>query len=253
MLAEDRQKTIKKMIQEKGSITVNEVIQQLNISKPTLWRDLNILSKNGIISKTHGGAVLREAQDSEFRFTHRMGKNIQVKKKIAQKAASLVSPGDIIGIDTGTTATLFASFLKSKEDITVVTPSLSAAQELMGAKGVYVVLLGGDVKEESMSVTGSITLQNISQFHINQFFIGAIAFDPVYGTQDAYLFEVEIKKALCRISEKKIVLIDSSKFGKSSLASAIEMKEINTIITDHHIQENHEKQIRDAGVEIIKV
>ncbi|MFH1761896.1 MAG: DeoR/GlpR family DNA-binding transcription regulator [bacterium] len=253
MLPKERQNLILSLIEEKTSITSKEIADKLSLSLPTLWRDLKILSQKGRIIKTHGGAVLKREGDFEFLFSTRMKKHISEKKRIAEYASTLINPGDIIALDTGTTSTLFASFLKDKENITVVTTSMSVAQELINAKRIYSILIGGDIKEETMSTTGPMTLQNISNFRVNKYFIGASAINPDNGTQDAYLFEIEIKKALMKISQKNIVLADSSKFGKNSLAVMAEFKEIDTIITDNNLRKEYEYQITKAGVNLIKV
>ena len=253
MLPEERQKRIFTMIQKKGSISCKDVEKALNISLPTVWRDLNVLEQQGKVSKTHGGAVLKEGNGYEFLFSNRLKKNIEVKKRIAEKAASLIESDEIIGLDTGTTAALAARSLRNHSNITVITPSLSAASDLLGAKGIYTILLGGNIREETMSVVGSVTVDHIRQFRLSKYFIGASAVDPVNGTMDAYLFEIEIKKAMMAVADKKIVLVDSTKFNKKSLAVMAEFKDVDLLITDKKITVEHERMIKEQSVEIIKV
>jgi len=254
MIPEQRRARILELLEEKESIISREIAEELNTSATTVWRDISALALKGKVLKTHGGAMLRKRTDDfEFLFSTRLRKNMEVKKRIAWKAASFVETDDIIALDTGTTATLLASFLKSKERITVITASLGVAQELIGARGVYTVLLGGDLKEESMSTAGDITLQNIKGFRVNKYFIGAAAIDPLRGTQDAYLFERDIKRALVSISEKRIVLADSSKFGMTSLAVVVSLDEIDTVITDKKLGRVQLRVLRSSGIDVITI
>lgn len=146
-----------------------------------------------------------------------------------------------------------ASFLKSESNISVITASLSVVQELLGAKGVYTVLLGGDLKEESMSTDGAMTLQHIKSLRVHKYFIGAAAVDPLRGTQDAYLFEREIKKELVSISEERIVMADSSKFGKTSLAVVVDLEDIDTIVTDKKIESTHMRHLIKSGIDVLAI
>lgn len=207
----------------------------------------------GKLSKTHGGASLKNEADFELLFSTRLKRSVIAKKKIAEKAAEFVQDGDIIAIDTGTTAMLFAGSLKGKKNVSAITPSLGAAQELLSAKGVYTVLLGGDLKEETMSTAGPMTLEHIQKLRVNKFFMGAVAFDPYRGTQDAYLFEAETKKALMAIATERIVMVDSTKFGKNSLGLVAALKDIQTLITDNGISEEHRHAVLSSGINLIEV
>ncbi len=254
MLTETRRSQILEFLEERENVTSKEIAKKLDISLPTLWRDLNALAFKGKILKIHGGAVIKkQTDDFEFLFATRLKKNVDVKRKIAEKAASLVEPDDVIAIDTGTTATLFASFLNSKHRISVITASLGVVQELLGAKGVYTIFLGGDLKEESMSTAGSLTLQQVKNFRVHKYFIGAAAIDPFRGTQDAYLFEREIKKELVSISKRRIVIADSSKFGMTSLAVVVALEDIHTIITDKGLKKAYLKQLLKSGIEVVTI
>ena len=254
MLPEIRQSLILELLEKRGNITSNQIAEQLKISVSTIWRDLNALSLKGKVSKIHGGAIIRKKTDDfEFLFSTRLKKNVEDKRKIAKRAASLVEPYDVIAIDTGTTATLFASYLKSMSNISVITASLGVVQELRGAKGVYTVLLGGDVKEESMSTVGSMTLEHIKSLRIHKYFVGAAAIDSLRGTQDAYLFEREIKKELVSISKERIVIADSTKFGRTSLAVVVDLGDIDIIITDNKVRETYKKSLKKSGIEVIIV
>lgn len=254
MIPEQRRARILELLERKETLLSREIGQELGVSPATVWRDLTTLTLEGKLLKTHGGAMVRKRmEDFEFQFSSRLRKNMEVKKRIASRAASLVEREDVVALDTGTTATLLASFLKSKDRLTVITASLGVAQELIGARGVYTILLGGDVKEETMSTAGDITLRNIEGFRANKYFIGAAAIDPLRGTQDAYLFERDIKKALVAIAEKKIVIADSSKFGMTSLAVVVTLDEIDTIVTDRKVSRAHIKALEGSKIDVITI
>jgi DeoR family fructose operon transcriptional repressor len=254
LFAEKRRSLILEMLKHREDITSREIAKKLNASTSTIWRDLNFLSAKGKVLKTHGGAMTGNfIDDFEFLFSTRLKKNVELKRKIAAKAASLVESGDVIAIDTGTTASLLASCLKSRTNISVVTASLGAAQELLRAKGVYTVLIGGDLKEESMSTVGTMALQHIRRLRVHKYFIGAAALDPLRGSQDAYLFEMDIKKELVSIAKERIIIADGSKFGKTSLAISVNLKDIDMVITDKTAPEDHLKLLRQSGIRVILI
>jgi DeoR/GlpR family transcriptional regulator of sugar metabolism len=252
MLSEQRQKQILELLKEKESLDSKEIGKKLQIPLPTLWRDLNVLAAQGKILKSHGGASLKADSNFELHFSTRLKKNADAKMRIAEKAAELVSPGDIIALDTGTTAMFIARALKEKDNLTVVTASLGVAQELLGAKGIYTVLLGGDLKEEIMATAGPMTLQHIKNFRVDKYFLGAFGVDPMRGTQDAYLFEIETKKALMAISAETVLVADSAKFGKNSLGVVAEIKQIKKLITDSRLAKAHRTALQKSGVKIIE-
>ena len=252
MLSHQRQEKVLELIKRENSILSKTIAEELSIPMPTLWRDLNTLAANGKIIKTHGGAAIKKDNNFELLFSNRLKKNVNLKKKIAEKAAEFVLPGDVIAIDTGTTAMLFAAELKDRENITVVTTSFCVAQVLIVAKGLCTIFLGGNVHEESMSTSGPITLQHIETLNVNKFFMSTVAVDIERGTQEAYFFDSEIKRALMNISEKKILLADSSKFGKKSLVSVAAINDLDMIITDKNIDAGYAKKLKSAGTKLIK-
>jgi DeoR/GlpR family transcriptional regulator of sugar metabolism len=253
MLSHQRQEKILEFIGKEDSVLSKSIAEKLSIPMPTLWRDLNTLAAKGKIVKTHGGATIKKDNNFELLFSNRLKKNVNLKKKIAEKAAEFVFPGDVIAIDTGTTAMLLAAELKDRENITVVTTSFCAAQELIVAKGVCTIFLGGNIHEESMSTSGPITLQHIETLNVNKFFMSTVAVDIERGTQEAYFFDSEIKKALMDISEQKILLADSNKFGKKSLVSVAAVNDLDMIITDKNLNNDYVKKIKNISVELIKV
>ena len=253
MLPEHRQNRILKLLSSGEGLPTKDIAGKLGISLPTLWRDLNVLSARDKIARLHGGAMLKKKNEFELLFANRLKRNVAQKARIAERAAGMVEPGDIIALDSGTTVLLMAKALKERSSITVVSPSLCVAEELISAKGVYRILLGGDVKEETMAACGPMTLQQIRNLRIDKYFMGAVAFNPSLGTQDAYLFEIEIKKAIMAVSGQIIVLADSGKFGKTSLSVTAGLRDIDILITDRHLAGSHLSALRKSGMKVITV
>jgi len=137
-----------------GYESINEMASVLGVSPMTVRRDLNELENEGLIRRTHGGAVSETLGQIDLDYSARRTQHARAKRQIGAAAAELVRPGDVIFLDAGTTVLAMTEFLTSLNPLTVVTHSLTVVERLGGREGIDVFLLGGQVRRDLMSVVG---------------------------------------------------------------------------------------------------
>lgn len=233
---EARHQQILEMLTRQDSATVGQLSDAFGVSPVTIRADLNQLAKAGKIVRTHGGAHLSgERTRQELTYATRQKIQSIPKMQIARAAAALVTSQESIVLDSSTTAVAVGKVLKQRTNlhhITVVTTGIWTALELLGAPHIDVVLCGGHVRDTTGSITGSITNEVLSRFNFSRAFLGAWGISIEAGLTDANLAEVELKTMIIQRSKEIIAVVDSSKFGRTGLASFAPLADIAQIITD---------------------
>jgi len=207
-----------------------------NVSESTIRRDLKALEAEGQVQVLHGGAAtLSDGTSSSYDMPVEKKRylNIEGKRAIAAHAASLVSDGEVIYVDSGTTTFSMIEFLKEKQ-IKVVTSNTSVLTELRDAK-FQCVILGGDVTETLGSVTGPITDNLLRGMYFDKAFLGATGYSEVSGLSTPDFREANKKQIVAANSEEVYVLVDSSKSGKRSLCKFLDLPDA-IIITDEETE-----------------
>lgn len=213
MLAEERFAAILALLQEQKTVTVQELVQALNISESTIRRDLVALHKMGKLKKVHGGATLlhREYGLYESRVKDRKEDQLEEKQKIARYAASLVQPHDFIYIDAGSTTLHMVEYLR--EDAAIyVTNGLEHARKL-SARGFRTFILAGEIKTLTEAVVGLGAVSALQKYNFSKAFFGTngITIENGFTTPDAN--EAYVKMEAMKHAQKSYILADSSKFG----------------------------------------
>lgn len=232
MLTTQRHDEIMHILQEKGSVSVNELTVRLHASESTIRRDLAALAELGKLNKVHGGATLmaRDLILREDSIDDKLKKQIKEKKMIASYAASQIQPGDFVYLDAGTTTLLMTEFLDQK-DVTFVTNGIVHARELV-KKGFRTYVLGGELKSTTEAVVGASAVQNLQNYNFSKAFIGTNGLTVKQGYTTPDIDEAYVKTAAIEHSFVAYVLTDSTKFGKVSTVSFGSL-EAAIIITDH--------------------
>lgn len=254
MFAPERRKRIMDILNERQRVTIKDLSSEINVSEATLRTDLTKLEEDGLLQRTHGGAMLSAQIDSENSFSSRERKNKNEKTAIAKKAVELISKGQCIMLDASSTALELARTLADMDiRLTVVTSGIKTALELNEHPDITVILLGGIVKRGSHSLEGSLGVNILNQIHIDLMFTSANGFSLEAGLTDFSVYEVELKKAMVNASEKVVALLDHTKLNKSSIASFASIKQIDTIIIDNNISEVDMMKIKEQNIEVITV
>lgn len=231
MFAQERQDKICEMLKKNGAVVTSDLVEIFGVSIETIRRDLLTLQENGVLSKVHGGAVSKNDIKPFSILNERMKQFDTGKKNLAEKAAELVTDGDIIGIDSGSTAVAFAQALQTKfTDLTVITHSLDVFNILN--RQFQVILCGGHYMSGENAFYGALTLNTIEQLHIKKAFVCPTAVSLEYGIFDYQNELYQVQKALMKAAEETVILADSSKFEKTALLKIDDMKNEYIYVTD---------------------
>jgi DeoR/GlpR family transcriptional regulator of sugar metabolism len=187
----------------------------------------------------------------KFGFSARRQSNRKAKQAIAKEAYKLVQRGKRVILDTGTTTLELAYLLRDLEDLTVITPSLAVASVLQFSSGIETVLLGGTIRKGSPDLIGVLAESNLDKLAADVAFQGAdgIGLDGTLYCSD--LLIVSIDQKIRERAQTTVFLVDSSKIGKTSLATNGSINEIDLLITDDKIDPKHRRVFEDMGAKII--
>ncbi len=247
----DRQKLITEQIRTQGIVRVNELSELLNVSVLTIRRDLDQLEKQGLLERTHGGAVLRQSMSVESLYSQKEQVNKTEKELIALTAAALIDDGDMVIINSGSTTRAVIEALKSKK-ITIITNNIGAAQ-IADEAAFDLIFIGGSYRPQSRSVTGDVGLQALERIYANKAVIGVDGFSLTYGLTTPVMQEAEItRKMIEKTVGSVIVVAASSKIGVISNFKTADLKKIDYLITDRgagHILS--EEELHQAGVKLL--
>lgn len=226
----ERQEKILKILGEKEFATVDYLANTLYVSMPTVRRDLTELAKSGLIRRSHGGAAIGDPRLA-LPFDFRTGSGRDVKLRMSRAAAALVSDGDTIFIDGSTSCMNIGEFLKDRQSITVVTNSAGLCARLLG-HGFDIHCTGGKLIESSLCFAGSRAAAYAGQFMFDIMFFSSHAVSDAGIVTDYSQAENELRRYVMERSYKKVMLCDSSKFGKSSAYFTANMQSVDILITD---------------------
>ncbi len=253
MLNIERRTKILQLIEDKGKVEVNQLSRLFNTSEVTIRNDLKDLHKQGLVRRAHGGALRAEVVSVDQSLQVKAELHAEQKKRIGAAAAALVSDGDTIILDSGTTTQQIARHIKNKKDLKVITNGLNIAMEIIGAKDIQIILLGGVIRQNSYSVVGYFAEDMLKQLSADKCFLGVDAIDSNFGLSTPNLEESEVNKAMGQIADEIILVADSSKFGRRSLSQIIPLSEVNKIISDDAIQSKTLDELLALGVKVITV
>ena len=230
MLSEKRQEDILKYVDKKKSVTVQELREVFNASESTIRRDITYLDKEGKLVKVFGGALSLDSafSTSDIAREQREEVNREEKVRIAKIAAQLIEPGDYVFIDTGTTTGFMIDFIREKE-ATYITNAVYHAKRLV-AKGLHVILLGGELKEETDAVVGADTVLHLQKYHFSKAFFGTngVSLQAYFTTDD--IREALIKRIAAdnTVLGRRYILADHEKFGLTSSVTFTEF--VGTVV-----------------------
>ena len=249
--AEIRQAKIRQLLQGEQQVSIRQLAKMFGVSEMTARRDLEKLESECQVRRTRGGATMAERMEFEFDFARRRQANLKAKQAIAAEALKLVQPSQNIILDTGTTTLELAYLLRGCQDITIITPSLAVASVLHFARGVHTVLLGGVLRRGSPDLTGVVTEANLDRFAVDTAFQGAdgIGLDGTLYNSDLRIAKVDQK--IRQRAERTYILADSSKIGRTALATNGYVNEVDALITDSRIDVLQREALEKLGARVL--
>jgi DeoR/GlpR family transcriptional regulator of sugar metabolism len=229
--AELRRKRILDVLARDRYESIGALSAAMQVSSMTIRRDLDRLEAEGMIRRTHGGAVTESVGLVDLDYAARRNQNARAKRRIGQAAAALVQDGEVIFLDAGSTVLAMAEFLVGKR-LTVVTHSLPIVDKLAGREGIEVFLLGGQVRRDLMSCVGYRVDESLATFRLDRAFLGTAGFDLKRGLNHSAPEEIPIKKLAARLAPQVVVLADRTKIGRPGTIYFLPISGIDLLITD---------------------
>lgn len=232
MLTEERFARILSILEGMGSVTVQQLMTELNASESTIRRDLNTLDAEGRLTKVHGGAILKSGRYSTYdeNSISRKEKNREEKLKIAKYAAELIEPGDFVYLDAGTTTELMIDFVSAKQ-VVFVTNAVTHAKKL-AERGYTVYLLGGEFKAVTEAIVGEEAVATLEKYNFTKGFWGTNGIHPKVGFSTPEVKEAMVKKKSMENCKECYVLADESKFNQISSVTFASFERATVITTD---------------------
>lgn len=241
-------------ITNKGSATIDELLECFAISKATLNRDLNELVKSGNIEKVHGGVVSKvNSGEFEMLIDDKERLHISEKAAIGKTACAMLEDNDTIIIDSGSTMYYFAKELAANtklRNLTVVTNDIKVAYTLCANMNITLVMAGGIKHTEGYDLYGDGASQIIDSLNINKCFLATSAFDLNAGVTHTYYNDIVVKKKFMECSEKCILLADSSKDKLVKRFRLCNIDALECIVTDVSIDEVRVNEYSEKGIEV---
>lgn len=249
MFAIERKRIIKNYIQENQQVEVSNLSSMLGVSEVTIRRDLEKLEEEGVLTRTHGGAVLKENLDySEFISVEQ---NTSDYHEISDIAVQMIKDGDIIMLTNGTINRFIAKKLGNKNNITVLTNDITIAMELSSEKNVKVVLLGGDIDFRYNAVYGTLTIDNLQKFFVSKLFIEIDGITSNLVLTVSSLDMASLIQQAAKNACEKIILFTADAFERNSFYRVGEAMEIaDKVITNSTIKDNHKNIIFNRNIQL---
>lgn len=230
----DRQTKILEMVNRHKKVKVTELSEVLGVSQVTIRKDLDALESLDIITREHGYAVIKNMAD----IGNRLAICYDTKRKLAKAAAQLVSDGETIMIESGSSCALLVECLaKTKQDVTVITNSAFIARFIRQSGGGIskVVLLGGEYQKESEVMVGPLVRICAGEFYVDKLFMGTDGFIPNVGFTCGDMMRAEAMKSMAASARHSIILTDSSKFHELGVVIQSKLQDIDMVFTDSNI------------------
>lgn len=249
---EKRRDKIAEFIKRQGTVTFGQLVELFpQVSEMTLRKDLKQLDSQGQIIRIHGGArSLDTLPGTDTPLVKRMSQNMDKKRGIAQKAKELISPGNAVFLDSGSTMTELAKVYPDQPGM-VFTGGLSCLNELTTLQQTDVYVLGGKLNKNSLSVRDVAMASMVEDLHFDLAFISVNGFTAQSGFTCRSSFRWELEKVIIRRSGKVIVLMDSSKVGLSNPFSICMPREVDIVVCDHELDEETRKLLEEEGVRVL--
>jgi DeoR family transcriptional regulator, aga operon transcriptional repressor len=250
MLSEERRREILEMLQSEGRILVGALARHFRTSQITIRKDLESLHHEGLLERTHGGALpvktgaLRDRSLEEKQQMHR-----KEKLRIAEAAVRMIRQGQVIILDSGTTTTAIARACRHFKSLTVVTNATNIAAELADSS-VEVILTGGVLRKNSFSLVGPLAEESLQKLNADLLFLAVDGFDVRYGLTTPNVLEARVNRIMAESARRTVVVCDSSKFGVRTLALILPTSSVHETITDKRISKHDLKILQEADVEV---
>jgi len=253
VFARERQDHIARFVEEHGRARVAELAVRFAVSGVTIRKDLLVLESAQRLVRTHGGAIAIDRSRPELSFDIRERLQAEEKVRIGAAGAELVQDGESIVMDASTTALSVARQLKGRpgwSQLTIITNGLRIASELAGHPGITVLMLGGRVRREALSVVGQLGDGLFDRINVQKAFLGAAGFTVESGLADATDEEAQIKRSMVSAAREVIAIVDHTKWGRAAFATFCPADQIGLVLTDAAAPAGMVDELRRRNIDV---
>lgn len=249
MLVEERRQRILDLVSRQGIVSLEDLVRAVEASESTIRRDLDFWHKQGILKRTHGGAMFVGDNGSLPALEERSARQTEEKKQIAKTAAARIRDGDAILLDGGTTTLEVARLLVGRH-LQIVTNSLPIANLFANSRETDLVILGGYVYPKTGVALGQLTVKMMEDVHVHQT-IMSVSGLTTRGLFNGNLLLVETERQMMRCADEVVVVADHTKVGRQALAFLCELSAIDTLIVDGGITPEQREMLNNADARLI--
>lgn len=252
-LNNERQKRILDLLRTQTSVRVSELSQLFGVSETTVRRDLDSLTRMDYVERIHGGAMLVERASPEPALFQREIENIEQKRRIGKATAEMIEDGETVFIGSGTTTLQVSRNLVGRENLTVITNSLTVMNTLVQQSGITLISLGGVLRQSELSFIGHLAAHTLQELRPQKVIMGIRAISLEAGLTNEYLPEVTADRVIIKSAPEVILVADYSKFRKITAGFVAPITSVSTIVTDTDAPADVLEEIRKMGITVLQV
>ena len=247
----NRKKAIISAVEVQGTVKVSELAKLLEVTEATIRRDLNQLEREGLVKRVHGGGISARGRSYEPTLTLRSTVHAEEKQRIARIAAELVTEGDFVALDVGSTTFELARCLVGRRNLTIITPSLLIANVVVNQPDIRLIIPGGIVRPGETSMIGELSHRAFEIFLTDRLFLGVGGIDARMGLTEYNWDDTLIKQAMLKSTKQVIVLADASKFNRIATVKIDKLQIIDILVTDQSPPASLGEALDQANVNVI--
>lgn len=268
MSKHERWNTLLELLAASGKLEVEEAATALDVSAATIRRDLDELAEQQLLVRTRGGAVAHGVS-YELPLRYKSTRHAPEKRRIAEAVADLIAPGEVVGLNGGTTTTevaraLALRFASGRPEapgaavpagpaLTVVTNALNIAGELAVRPQIKIVTTGGVARPQTYELVGPLTVGVLGEVVLDVVVLGVDGVDPELGVMAHQEDEASISRLFAERASRVVVVTDSSKMGRRAFARICGLERIDLLVTDTDIAPETVERLVEAGVKVLTV
>lgn len=243
MLKIERQNLIDKELQKAGYVLVPDLSEMLSCSEETVRRDLREMEAGGKLVRTHGGAYLVEKYDKGYPIELRKSYLQQTKVRMAAAAVEEIQENDMVMLDSSTTCLAIAQAILSRDlNVTLITNSLAICNLFSERNSnVNLVGVGGVFRRRTSSFADPNTVEALRHYYADKAFISCPKLSVEHGLSDNHISEANVRRQMLKSAQKKILVVDHTKFEGTASHLFDGLESVNVVITDQRVPRDFEK------------
>ncbi len=246
-----RQDHILELVENQGFVSIDELVESLNVTPQTIRRDLNQMAERNLISRHHGGAGPLESSTENTSYSTRVRYGSKAKQAIAARLVQDIPDGASIFINIGTTTEAVASELLQRKNLSVITNNLHVASILSEREDYRIIVAGGEVRSRDGGIIGEATVDLIKQFQTDYAIIGVSGIQDDGTLLDFDYREVRVSQAIIENARNVILAADISKFGRNAMVRLGNVSELDALYTDTSPSDEFVELLDSNGVKLI--